>query len=99
MSGKMSNKDRIARAAEEAAAARKEKAAKSDAPGASRGAKARNKHRPARIKITWVVCDQTGKQVQAYPYAEEEAARADAQQRTVATGKSHFVTRAEVPFE
>jgi hypothetical protein len=103
----MSNRDRIARMAEEAELARKEKAAKKDAgaprsEGSSRrksGGKAKAKPAPSRIKIVWAVCDQTGAQVKLFPYAQEQEALADVQQRTAATGKAHFLTRAEVPFE
>lgn len=103
MPGKMSNRDRIARMAAEAEAAGKEKQAdrqaRAESASRSGAAKSRAKRPPARVKIVWAVCDQTGSQVKSYPYAEEAAALADAQQRTTATGRTHFVTRAEVPLE
>lgn len=114
MPGKMSNRDRIAHKALEAEVGRKEKAAKKEAEpadktasGKSAGGKAtggtvrksRSKAAPARIKIVWAVCDQSGAQVKLFPYAQEQEAQAEAQTRTASSGKTHFVTRAEVPFE
>lgn len=102
MPGKMSNKDRIAQKALEAEVGRKEKAVKKTAaPKAAGGTvrKSRAKAAPARIKIVWAVCDQSGAQVQLFPYAQEQEAKAEAQARTTSSGKTHFVTRAEVPFE
>lgn len=104
MPGKMSNRDRIAQKALEAEVGRKEKAAKKEVDPAAKPAskparKSRSKAAPARIKIVWAVCDQSGAQVKLFPYAQEQEAQAEAQARTTSTGKTHFVTRAEVPFE
>lgn len=101
MAGRMSNRDRIARMAAEAEVARQEQAAKK-VPAASKPAsrsKARAKAAPARVRIVWAVCEPSGAQVKTYPYAQEEAAQADARERTTATGRTHFVTKAEVPFD
>jgi len=100
MAGKMSNRDRIAHMAAEAQATRREKAAaKAGSAPRKPAAKSRAKQPPARVKIVWAVCDQSGSQVKTYPYAQESEANADARQRTETTGKTHFVNRAEVPFE
>ena len=52
-----------------------------------------------RIKVVWLVCDHSGSPVETYPYAQEQAARGDAERRTQESGKPHFVTRGEVPLE
>ena len=97
MAGNMSNRDRIARLAEEAELDRQQRAARKAAAPAKSARKA--KAAPARIRIVWAVCESSGAQVTTFPYAQEEAAQADARQRTAATGKAHFVTKAEVPFD
>lgn len=104
MSGRMSSRERIARLAQAAEIERKEKAAKKSTPAAdkpARATKSRSKTKAAttRIKIMWAVCDQTGAQVQLFPYAQEQEAQAEAKLRTENSGKTHFVNRAEVPFE
>ena len=100
MADRMSNRNRIAQKQAEAAAAGKEKeAAKSEPKAGKPAAKARAKKAPARIKIVWAVCEPSGSHAKYYPYAQENEAIADAKQRTESTGKTHFVTKAEVPFE
>lgn len=87
--------------AQEAEVTRKEKeaaAAKKTAPGKKTTRKTASK--PAeRIRVVWLVCDQSGSAIKTYPYPEEQAARGEAERRTKDTGKTHFVTRGEVPFE
>ena len=69
---RMSNRDRIARAAEEAqlrAAEKAEKAAKKPAkkaPASRSGSSAQ----PARMKIVWDVCDGAGKAVKTFAYPD-----------------------------
>lgn len=109
MAGRMSNRDRIEHlrleadaAAKEKAAAKAEKAAKAAAPGAAAPRKASSKAAApktrGRIRIVWNVCDPSGKEVKQFPYAQEQEAQAEAKQQTAATGKTHFVAKAEVPF-
>jgi hypothetical protein len=96
----MSNRDRIARKAMEAEIARKEREAQQQAePASTSKRKPKAKAAPAPIRIVWAVCDSSGAQVTTFPYAQEEAAQEDARQRTAATGRSHFVTKAKVPLE
>jgi hypothetical protein len=45
------------------------------------------------------VCDPSGKEVKRFPYAQEQEARADAQQQSAATGRSYFVMQADAPYE
>ena len=101
MAGRMSNRDRIAHlraeaeaTAKEKAAAKAAKAALPKAPRKSSGKKAAAP--PGRVRIVWSVCDPTGKEVKQFPYAQEQEARAEAQQLTTATGKTHFVKQSDV---
>jgi hypothetical protein len=100
MPGKSSNRDRIARMQAEASAVDAEKKAKAEKSAAKRELEPRKratgKPGPARIKIVWAVCDQSGVQVTSYPYAEEAEAIAEAKRRTESSGRTHFVNRAEV---
>lgn len=50
-----------------------------------------------RVRFVWSVCGPSGKEVNRFPYAQEDQARADAAQRTESTGQTHFVTKAEEP--
>lgn len=102
MAGRMSNRDRIERLRAEADAAAKEKeakkAAKAAAPaGPRKSAGKKDASPPPRVRIMWLVCDSGGKEVERFPYAKEQEARASAQALTASTGKTHFVTQADVP--
>jgi hypothetical protein len=108
MAGRMSNRDRIDQLRREAEATAKEKAAakaeKAARPPAPRkkasGSGTRSAATPSRgrVRMVWKVCDSSGKEVSQFPYAQEEEARAEALQQTTATGRTHFVAKAEVPF-
>ncbi len=114
MPGKMSNRDRIAQKAAEAAAterqktvdkdgkeAKEPKAPRSASKSAPKAAKSGSKSGGrtfGRIKIVWLVCGPSGAEVKSYPYAQEGAARTEAEQLTASSGKTHFVRRAEVPL-
>ena len=90
MAGRLSNRERIARAALEAEAAAKQKAS---------SRKASSKKFTGRTRVVWLLCDPSGRSVRTYLYPEEQKARADAEKLTAETGKTHFVSRGEVPFE
>ena len=113
MAAKMSNRDRIAQKAAEAAATAKEKseAAKSSeravaaprksAAAKGSGGKSRAKSTArgsGRIKIVWRVCNPAGVEVKSFPYAQEAEARAEAERMTTELGRTHFVRRDEVPL-
>ena len=99
MAGRMSNRERIDRLRAEAEAAAKEKAAaKAALPPKSRKSSSKAQP-PARVRIVWLVCDPSGKEVKRFPYAQEQEARADAQQQSAATGRSYFVMQADAPYE
>ena len=101
MSGRMSNRDRIAHLRAEADAAAREKAeakaaklAKGPTPRASSRKAAAA---PARVRIVWFVCDASGREVQRFPYSQEAEARAAAAQLSASSGRTHFVKQADVP--
>lgn len=97
----MSNRERIAQLRAEAEAAAKEKAAAKAAKAALPKSRKSSKSAqpPARVRIVWLVCDPSGKEVKRFPYAQEQEARADAQQQSAATGRSYFVMQADVPYQ
>lgn len=102
MRGRTSNRDRIANLRAEAEATAKEKAAakaaKAANPPAPRKSAAKAAPKPAgRVRIVWAVCDSNGKEVQQFPYAQEQEARAAAAEQTTATGRTHFVKQTDVP--
>lgn len=102
MAGRMSNRDRIARAAAEAEAARKERGSEPKEAAAKKAAPkkaAAKKAAPARTRIVWALCDHSGSTVQTFPYAQEQQARAEAERRSSEAGKPFFVKQSEVPFE
>ncbi len=97
----MSNRDRIARAAEEARITAEEKAAKkatkAEAPKKPRAKKSAT---PVRMKVVWTVCSEaSGAMVKTFPYPEKAAADADADSRTRSTGRTHVVRTTKVPME
>jgi hypothetical protein len=111
----MSNRDRIAHLRAEADATAAEKAAAKEAkaaagPAAAKAPKAAKARKSSvakgatgksggKVRIVWVVCDQSGKVVKQFPYAEEQQARDDARDQSAATGKTFFVKQADVRVE
>ena len=98
--GHMSNKERIARAAEEArlTAAQKtekteKKAAKTTTPRPKRVA------HPIRMKIVWEVCNGAGTALKAFPYPDKAAAEETIVALTKSTGRTHVLRAAKVPME
>jgi len=96
--GRMSNRDRIARAAEEARLAAEEKAAKratkkKPATPSARSAK------PVRMKVVWEVRGGSGKAIKTFPYAEKAAGEAEAMALTRSTGHAHTLVATKVPMD
>ena len=98
MGRRMSNRDRIDRMREEAAATEREKekrrAERASRPGAS--AKADT---DVRLKLVWAVKDPGGEVLCTYPYPRKDLAEAEAQRRRVSDGRSYIVTPEKVPFD
>lgn len=102
MGNRMSGRERMERMRAEADAAAKEKeaakAARDAAPKSPRKSSSKKAAPPpGRVRIVWMVCDATGKDVKQFPYPQEKEARAEAEQLTASTGKTHFVKQADVP--
>ncbi len=95
---KMGNRERIARAAEEARASAAEKAAKQ----AEKPAKVTRPKRvaaPVRMKIVWDVGGTGGTKLKTFPYAEKAAAEAAAAALSKSTGRTHQIRESRVPME
>jgi hypothetical protein len=92
--GRMSNRERIARAAEEARLAEAEAAAKKATR--SRPKKA---PKPVRMKIVWEVCDAAGTARETFAYPDKALAEAATQALTQATGRLHVLRAARVAME
>ncbi|MCE9592980.1 MAG: hypothetical protein K8S98_02200 [Planctomycetes bacterium] len=97
---RMSNRDRIARAAEEARVTAEEKTAKKATKVAGpKKVRAKKVVVPQRMKVVWDVCSPTGASVKQFGYADKPAAEADALARTRSSGRSHVVRANKVPME
>ena len=100
---RMSNKDRIARAAEEARLADEEKAAKKvakkKAPKKASKRPTKASAKDVRMKIVWVVVNPQGKPVKTYAYPDKDAAAIEVQRLSRSTGNSHALRSAKVPME
>ncbi len=95
---RMSNRDRIARAAEEARLAEAEKVAKkASSKAAKRPGKARGKD--VRMKIVWVVCNSHGKPVKTFAYPDKAAAATEAQRLSSSTGYPHGLRATKVSMD
>lgn len=95
---KSSNRDRIARAAEEARLTQLEKAAKA-ATRKSTGPAAKRVVKPVRVKIVWEVCTATGTVAAVFAYPDKAAAEAKASALTKSTGRTHGLRGTKVPME
>lgn len=85
----MSNRDRIARAAEEASLRKAEKASK----------KASKAKKVVRMKIVWEVCSAAGTVVETFPYPDKAAAEAAVEMLTKSSGSTHLIRATKVPME
>ncbi len=96
--GHMSNRDRIARAAEEARITAAEKAAKkaTKKPTKSRSERAA---KSVRMKVVWEVWNVTGTAVRSFPYPDKAQAEAETAALTRSTGRTHLLRATKVPME
>lgn len=103
--GRMSNRDRIARAAEEARLTKLEKDTKkaekvAKAPGKSPAkSRAKRSATPARMKVVWEVWRSSGATVKTFLYPDKEKAEATAAELMRSTGETHGVRAAKVPMD
>jgi hypothetical protein len=98
---RMSNRDRIARAAEEARLAAQEKAEKAAGKAGKEAPKTRAKVPPKapRVKIVWEVCNPNGKVLETFAYADKAQAEAETAALTKSTGRPHSLRPTKVPME
>jgi len=94
-----SNRERIPRAAEEAALTAAEKATKKTAsekagPRPKRAAKA-----PVRMKVVWEVCSPAGATIKTFLYPDKAAAEAATEDLSRTTGRTHILRAAKVPMD
>lgn len=97
----MSNRERIARAAEEARASAAEKADKVAKKATQKPSVSRPKRtvEPVRMKVIWEVCSATGKTVKTFPYPDKAEAEAATQALSKSTGHTHILRGTKVPME
>jgi len=95
----MSNRDRIARAAEEAHLAAQEKTAQEKTGKAVTNSRSRRAPKEVRMKIVWEVCSPTGAVAKTFPYPEKAAAESSVQALTKSTGRTHVLRATKVPME
>ena len=95
----MSNRDRIARAAEEARAAAAEKTKKAEEK-AKKPATPRPKRvpKPVRMKIVWEVYGPNGATAATFAYPDKAAADLESDKRTRSSGHTHMVRATKVPM-
>jgi len=96
--GHMSNRDRIARAAEEARITAAEKAAKKATKKTTRS-RSERAAKSVRMKIVWDVCNVTGAAVKSFPYPDKAEAEAATEALTRSTGRTHVLRPTKVPME
>jgi hypothetical protein len=94
----MSNRSRIARAAEEARLVELEKAAKR-AEKKKTVARPKRVVAPVRMKIVWDVVGATGAKVKTFAYPDRGLADNSAESLSRSTGRSHVVRATKVPME
>lgn len=91
---RMSNKERIARAAAEAQIGDDERAA-----AVKKMAKKKGEAVPVRTKIVWAVCDPAGKSVKTFPYPQKEAAEAEVAALTKKKERPYCLRADKVPMD
>jgi hypothetical protein len=94
----MSNRERIARAAEEARLEGEEKAAKKATKPAPR-ARSKAAAKAVRMKIVWEVCSPSGTAVKTFAYPDKAGAESATEELTKSTGCTHVLRPAKVPME
>lgn len=103
MAKRMSNRERVQRAAAEAAARDREKTEKTGGKSTSSSTprKRATKKAPVRQRqmTVWKVFDNSFKEVAVFAYPEKKKAETEAARLTKETGKTHFVNDVVVPME
>lgn len=95
-----SNRERIARAAEEARLSALEKVAKlaKAAKVAKKSASPKRSAAPVRMKIVWEACSAAGAVLGTFAYPDKVAAEAKVAMLTRSTGRTHVLRETKVPM-
>lgn len=97
---RMSNRERIARAAEEARLAKGEREAKKDAAkGSATPRPKRAPKAPPRMKVIWEVCNGNGKVIQTFAYPDKADAEAATDALSRSKASTHILRQTKVPME
>jgi hypothetical protein len=94
----MSNRDRIARAAEEARITAQEKAAKKTAKPAKAG-RVQRAPKSVRMKVVWEVRNPAGAAVKVFAYPNKAEAEAEADKLSRSSGRTHVLRESKVPMD
>jgi uncharacterized membrane protein len=94
----MSNRERIARAAEEARLTAAEKAAKKVTKKPT-GSRAERAAKSVRMKVVWEVWNVAGTAVKSFPYPDKAQAEAETEALTRSTGRTHILRPNKVPMD
>ena len=98
--GRMSNRDRIAHAAEEARLTAAEKAEKVAKKATKKpGSRSKRAVVPVRMKIVWEICGPNGTPLKSFLYSDKDKAEAETQALTKSTGNRHSLRATKVPME
>jgi len=95
----MSNRDRIARAAEEAKAAAAEKVLKAAKKASKPAGHSKKTAEAVRVKIVWEICNANGTKVKSFPYPDKADAEAMTESLSRSTGRTHILRPTKVPME
>ena len=90
----MSNREQIARAAEEARVEESRKAVKKPPKPRSK-----TPAKDVRMKIVWEVCNAAGTAVQTFSYPERTAAESATLELTKTSGRPHMLRATKVPMD
>jgi hypothetical protein len=96
--GRMSNRDRIARAAEEARITAEEKAAKK-ATKSPKAARVQRAPKSVRMKVVWEVRNPAGAAVKVFAYPNKAEAEAEADKLSRSSGRTHVLRESKVPMD
>ena len=95
---RMSNRERIARAAEEARLAEAEKVAKKKAKKVAKRSP-KPGARDARMKLVWVIYNSSGRPVKTFDYPDKDAGVDEAKRLSSSTGRPHELRATRVPMD
>ena len=99
--GRMSNRDRIFRAAEEARLAAEEKSAKraaKESVAKSPRRASKTSAQEGRMKLVWAIFNSSGRAVQTFAYGDKASAETELQRRSGTAGEPYELRATKVPM-